>query len=88
LGNDVYELKKVNQSFQTNGQKFNNTFSVIQQNDSTLVDLKRRVEVYSDGIGLIYQEKISVSYCNSVDCLGKGKVDFGRKYILKFRSNE
>lgn len=88
LGNDVYELKKVNQSFQTNGQKFNNTFSVIQQNDSTLVDLKRRVEVYSEGIGLIYQEKISVSYCNSVDCLGKGKIDFGTKHILKFKSNE
>ncbi len=88
LGNDTYELKKVNQTFQTNGQKFDHTFSVIQQNDSTLVDLKRRIEVYAEGIGMIYQEKTNVLYCNSGDCLGKGKIDFGNKHILKFKSNE
>lgn len=88
LGNDYYEMKKVNQTFQTNGQNFNNTLRIIQQNDSTLVDLKRRIEVYAEGIGLIYQEKINVSYCFSVDCLGKGKIDFGTKHILKFKSNE
>jgi hypothetical protein len=86
--NDVYELKKVNQRFQTNVQRFDNTFSVIQQNDSTLVDLKRRIEVYAEGIGMIYQEKTNVLYCNSGDCLGKGKIDFGTKHILKFKSNE
>ena len=88
LGNDVYELKKISQLFQINGQKFENTFSVIQQNDSTLVDLKRRIEVYAEGIGMIYQEKTNVLYCNSGDCLGKGKIDFGTKHILKFKSNE
>lgn len=88
LGNDTYELKKINQGFQTNGQKFDRTFTVIQQNDSTLVDLKRRVEVYADGIGMIYQEKTNLLYCNSGDCLGKGKIDFGTKHILKFKSNE
>ena len=88
LGNDTYEMKKVNQAFQTNGQKFGNSLTVIQQNDSTLVDLKRRTEVYAEGIGLVYQEKINVSYCNSVDCLGKGKIDFGKKHILKFKNNE
>ena len=78
-------MKKVNQLFQINGQKFSNSVTVVQQNDSTLVDLKRRREVYSEGIGLIYQEKINVSYCNSADCLGKGKIDFGTKHILKFK---
>ena len=86
LGNDTYELKKLNQSFQTNGQNFPKTLTVIQQNDSTLVDLKRRIEVYALGIGVIYQEKINVSYCNSGDCLGKGKIDFGTKCILKINS--
>ena len=88
FGNDTYELKKINQSFQTNGQKFENTFSVVQQNDSTLVDLKRRIEVYAENIGMIYQEKTSVLYCNTSNCLGKGKIDFGTKHTLKFRSNE
>ena len=88
FGNDSYEMKKVNQLFQTNGRKFDNSVTIIQQNDSTLVDLKRRMEVYAEGIGLIYREEIKVSYCNSKDCLGKGKIDFGTKHILKFKSNE
>jgi hypothetical protein len=88
LGEDTYELKKLNQPFQTNGQNFPRTLTVIQQNDSTLVDLKRRTEVYAEGIGMIYQEKTNVSYCNTGDCLGKGKIDFGTKYILKIKSYE
>lgn len=88
LGNDTYELKKLNQLFQINGLNFPKTLIIIQQNDSTLVDLKRRLEVYAEGIGVIYQEKINVSYCNSGDCLGKGKIDFGTKYILKIKSYE
>lgn len=88
LGNDTYELKRLNQSFQTNGQNFPKTLTVIQQNDSTLVDLKRRLEVYAEGIGVIYQEKINVSYCSSGECLGKGKIDFGTKYVLKIKSYE
>jgi hypothetical protein len=88
LGDDSYELKKLNQSFQTNGQNFSKTLTVVQQNDSTLVDLKRRLEIYAEGIGMIYQEKTNVSYCNSGDCLGKGKIDFGTKYILKIKSHE
>ena len=88
LGNDIYELKKLNQSFQTNGQNFNRTLTVIQQNDSTLVDLKRRMEIYAEGIGVIYQEKTNISYCNSGDCLGRGKIDFGTKYVVKIRSYE
>ena len=88
LENDSYEMKKVNQSFQSNGQKFDNTFYIIQQNDSTLIDLKKRIEIYAEGVGMIYQEKTNVSYCNSGDCLGKGKIDFGTKHILKFKNNE
>lgn len=88
FGNDSYEMKKVNQLFQINGRKFDNSVTIIQQNDSTLVDLKRRIEVYAENIGMIYQEKINVLYCNSGNCLGKGKIDFGTKHILKFRNNE
>lgn len=86
--NDSYEMKNVNQSFQTNRQKFDHSVTIIQQNDSSLVDLKKRIEVYAEGIGLVYQEKVNVSYCSSIDCLGKGKIDFGTKRTLKFKNYE
>jgi hypothetical protein len=81
LGNDTYEMKNVRKPF----SDYPSTMTVVQQNDSTLVDLKKRIEVYAEGVGIIYQEKINVSYCNTGDCLGKGKIDFGTKQILKIK---
>jgi hypothetical protein len=81
-------MKNVNQSFQTNRQKFDHSVTIVQQNDSSLVDLKKIIEVYAEGIGLVYQEKLNVSYCNLLDCLGKGKIDFGTKHILIFKNHE
>ncbi len=81
LGNDTYEMKNVRKPF----LDYPITMTVVQQNDSTLVDLKKRIEVYAEGVGIIYQEKTNVSYCNTGDCLGKGKIDFGTKQILKIK---
>ncbi len=81
LMTDTYEMKNVRKPF----LDYPNTMTVVQQNDSTLVDLKKRIEVYAEGVGMIYQEKTNVSYCNTGDCLGKGKIDFGTKRILKIK---
>lgn len=81
LGNDAYEMKNVRKPF----LDYPITMTVVQQNDSTLVDLKKRIEVYAEGVGIIYQEKINVSYCNTGDCLGKGRIDFGTKQVLKIK---
>jgi hypothetical protein len=78
---DTYEMKNVRKPF----SDYPSTMTVVQQNDSTLVDLKKRIEVYAEGVGMIYQEKTNVSYCNTGDCLGKGKIDFGTKQVLKIK---
>jgi hypothetical protein len=88
LGADSYEVKNRNKPFTIDNQVLNRTVTIVQQYDSTLVDLKKRTETYADGIGLIYQEKTAVVFCNKADCLGKATIDFGTKYILKYKYYE
>lgn len=56
---------------------FAKTLTVVQQNDSTLLSLRRRRDLYAEGVGLVQQERVSVQYCGTPDCVGKGIIDFG-----------
>lgn len=63
---------------------FLRTFSVVQANDSTLIDLKREVEVYAAGNGLVYKENTQYAYCqSSPDCIGKGQISFGKSVVWR-----
>lgn len=83
LGEDMYELRNVNKPYIVKNLNFDHTATVIQQNDSTLVGQDKRVEIYAEGVGLIYKEIIIVQFCStSPSCIGKAQIDFGtRKYM-------
>lgn len=87
LGKDDYTLKKLHEPYNINNKTFPQTVTIIQQNDSTLVDLKKRVEVYAKGVGLIYSEKKNFTYCNYSDCIGKNTIDFGKSIIVKIKDH-
>lgn len=82
LGEQYFEIKNVRRSFSTDQTNFENTVTVLQQNDSTLVSLKRRKEVFADQIGLVFRERTSVYYCTTYDCAGKGQILYGTKQIM------
>jgi hypothetical protein len=69
------------------GQKYGTTpitYSVYENNDSTLIDLKRNYEIYSPEKGLLYREKTALNYCqSSPDCIGKGEISYGNRLIWK-----
>ena len=86
LGEDKYELKNVGKPFKVGTQSFERTATVIQQNDSTLVDQNRRIEVYAADVGLVYRESINLQFCSSSPaCVGKGQVDFGLRQYVRFK---
>jgi hypothetical protein len=85
LGKDDYTVKNLHQPFKVGNTTFHKTVTIVQQNDSTLVDLKKRIEVYAEGIGLIYAEKKNITYCSKADCIGKNKIDFGKSVIMKIK---
>lgn len=82
LGEQTFELKNVDNPFSTDLTNFENTVTVLQQNDSTLVSLKRRKEIFADQIGLIHRERTSIYYCTTNDCVGKGQILYGIKQVM------
>ncbi len=86
LGEDSYELKNVNQPLTIGGTTFAHTVTVVQQNDSTLVNQDKRVEVYAAEVGLVYRERVNVQFCSTTPaCIGKAQIDFGTRQFVRFR---
>lgn len=86
LGEDLYELKNVNKPFKVGMTSFGQTATIIQQNDSTLVNQDKRIEVYAANVGLVYRERISVQFCSSTPvCIGKAQIDFGTQQYIRFK---
>ena len=86
IGEDNYELKNVNKSYITGNTTFERTAMVVQQNDSTLVNQDKRVEIYAAAVGLVYRERIQLQFCSSTPtCVGKAQIDFGTRQYMRFK---
>jgi hypothetical protein len=81
LGPQYFMVKNFGKAFTSNNQLFPNTITIVRQNDSTLIRQHKRVEVYAEGIGLIYKEQMKVNFCTSSDCYGKGQIQSGKSEI-------
>lgn len=86
-GDDRYELDRVNKTYIIGKTTFDRTATVVQQQDSTLVNQDRRVEVYAAEVGLVYRESIQLQFCSSTpSCVGKAQIDFGTRRYVRFRN--
>jgi len=86
LGEDEYSIKDVNKTVTIGATAFERSVTVIQQNDSTLVNQDKRIETYAAGVGLVYRERINVQFCSSTpSCIGKAQVDFGTRQYVRFK---
>jgi hypothetical protein len=87
LGEDSYELRNINKPYNVGTAGFDRTATVIQQNDSTLVNQDKRIEVYAAEVGLIYRERINVQFCSSTPaCVGKAQIDYGTRQYIRFKN--
>jgi len=62
LGQDNYVMYPVNNPYNIGSTTYQNTLTVTQSNEQSLVDKDYRIEVYAKGIGLIYQYDEVVQY--------------------------
>ena len=78
LDKDLYEITNLNKAFTIDNFNFTKTLKVIQSNDSSLVSMDRRNEIYAENVGLIYKDSIVVTFCTeSFDCFTQ--IESGRK---------
>ena len=60
----------VNVSKSVGNTNFPRTITIIESQDSSLVDKNLRYEIYADEVGLIYKKTESLLYCNQPECFG------------------
>lgn len=87
LGKDEYQFRNTGQPFTVLNQTFPVTATVLQQNDSTLVNQDKRLEIYAQNLGLIYRETIRLQFCSATpSCVGTGKIDYGFRQYLRLKA--
>jgi hypothetical protein len=79
LSRENYRITDIGRRYLIDGRPYNETLSVLQRNDSTLVGKNRRMEVYAPNIGLIYRIDEQVAYCQdrTQNCIGKAIIESG-----------
>ncbi len=65
---------------------FPETVTVLQESKSTEIDFLNRQETYAKGIGLIRREQTELYYCQSANCFGQKKIEFGTRFIQQISS--
>ncbi len=82
LGREPYEVTELNQSYLFDGKRYNETATILQSKDSSLVNKDKRTEIYAKGIGLIYRLSDQVAYCQdrTQNCFGRAIIESGLVY--------
>lgn len=78
-----YQIEDFNKSLVINKLSLPKTLKVQQVNDSSLVRLTRRSEIYAENIGIVGIDETQVFYKSDNANIGKGIIDFGK--IIKQR---
>lgn len=88
LGSDEYQFRNARQPYSVLTNTYPETVTVVQQNDSTLVDQDKRLEVYARGVGMVYRERVKLQFCSSTPaCVGKGQIDFGIRQYVRLKAS-
>lgn len=87
LGQAKYELRNAGQPFRVLDTLFDETVTVMAQDDSTLVSQEKRMAVYARLVGLIYQERTYYQFCtSSPGCIGKNQIDYGIRQVYRIQA--
>lgn len=88
LGGDEYEVRNSSRAYRVLDKQFDETVTVVAQQDSTLLSQDKRLEVYARRVGLIYKERTQFQYCSTTPaCIGTYQIDYGIRQIYRIRSS-
>lgn len=72
-----YRYERINIANKVNNQAFNNTLTVLERKDTSLVNRYTGVKLYAMGTGLISDEQTAYQYCQDEDCIGSETIESG-----------
>jgi len=81
---DEYSIYKAFQSYELADSTLENTVQVIQEdNQDSISNYDKRVEVYAANVGLIYKISSQIEFCRDTECLGLQEIEFGRTIRMR-----
>ncbi|WP_020601664.1 hypothetical protein [Spirosoma spitsbergense] len=87
LGRDDYTIRNAGQPYRVQDKPFDETVTVSKQLDSTLISVKKRIDVYARQVGLIYAERVAVQFCTATPaCSGRNQIDYGTKQVYRIQT--
>lgn len=87
LEDQEYFIKDLGKAFKINNIDFEKTLTVIQSSDSSLIANNKSLEIYANGIGLVYKEMNNVKYRQDAVNIGKGIIESGKVIKYRFKRN-
>ncbi|GAB3549931.1 hypothetical protein GCM10027577_28270 [Spirosoma fluminis] len=86
-GPEEYIIRNSNQPYRVSDKQFDQTATVLEQNDSTLVSQDKRLAVYAKNVGLIYKERVQLQFCSSTPaCIGNYQIDYGIRQVYRINA--
>jgi hypothetical protein len=87
LGQDDYTIRNAGQPYRVQDRVFDETATVSNQLDSTLISVKKRIDVYARQVGLIYAERVDIQFCTATPaCSGRNQIDYGTKQVYRIQT--
>ncbi len=84
---DDYATRNAGQAYYVLDKRFDETVTVVAQDDSTLIGQDKRVDVYARQIGLIYKERTQLQFCTATSaCTGHSQIDYGIRQVYRIRT--
>lgn len=75
---DSFAMEQLYQLYDFQDSTFSSLTVVQENNEDSIILLDRRIEVYAEGVGLLYKEFSQLDFCNETECLGLQQIDFGK----------
>lgn len=64
-----YRYEDIDQPFNIAQQDFGNTLTVIERQDSSIINKYSGIKKYALDVGLVYDDQVSFEYCQTQECL-------------------
>ena len=88
LSNEDYVMVNVSRPYEIGESSFDETLKVIQtDNEDSVINLDRRIEVYGAGIGLLYREKSNIQWCSDPDCILQKIISSGTVFRQSYKTS-
>ena len=77
FGENEYSIENLDKPLTINTSSFSKTLKVVQADDSSLVFLNKRYEIYAPNVGMVEKYTKKLNYCTDIGCIGLAKIEFG-----------